>query len=788
MSVPNQTPYNIYTANGLTTVFAYEFYLISASDIQVTINGNEVTSGYTVSGVGNTGGGEVTFLTAPANGSTVIFERVTPTYRLTDYQDNGDLLADTVNKDFDRLWMAIQRAFIYLGVALTRPLFGGGPFNANGYRIANLHDPVDDQDAATKHYVDESISISNSHADDLFKRTIRVPEASVQTVPALAARKQMLLGFNSFGDPIAIAGQTQTADLAIKLAAYFGTSLIGMPLSGNLLDLVKNIVTPAMFHAQAGSPDNGGLSFAHDNSLCFQKMFNAVRDNGGGLVIIDDEYCVDFCLFPHSNTTVMFVGGGSMQFINPRSATTGRGGFIIGSSREFNFDLAWSLFQSGAYPGSIVNAAFTDPVQKQYIRDNQQFVQAERVNFINPVIKAYYTDPTYWGGFAINCVNAQHVRILNPVFNGWTEGVNVGSDVPPNTPSCYDVKIHNMRVIKADLVRTYYAGFFFANSTNCEISEGSLETPLTAGTSNGSFGALNFTEDCVIRDINVPNLGRTVSSEGILINNSKGCLVKNIKMGNAKSAVSTFYVDATTNDANNPNFIDGVEANNCDQALGVTGKYAVFSNIKATNCLQELFFRNANATGNRFKGKPDSITISEASTNIKYWYLINNTVGGWRRKFTWLRPLDILRTPFTSLSSWNSNSSVKFNNGATATFLYKIPEGVIAVSGFTAYGDFSVGAAAAATDSVCTIDVISMSAVDGNGTDPIVLLSASISAHTNGDGIWSVSADVQSSSPGFLPVEGASSGIDNTMYLRVTYSNGVANNTLKEIGLRLYGN
>jgi hypothetical protein len=57
MSVPNQTPYNIYTANGLTTVFAYEFYLISASDIQVTINGNEVTSGYTVSGVGNTGGG-----------------------------------------------------------------------------------------------------------------------------------------------------------------------------------------------------------------------------------------------------------------------------------------------------------------------------------------------------------------------------------------------------------------------------------------------------------------------------------------------------------------------------------------------------------------------------------------------------------------------------------------------------------------------------------------------------------------------------------------------------------
>ncbi|MDV0589476.1 phage tail fiber protein [Raoultella ornithinolytica] len=212
MSVPNQTPYNIYTANGLTTVFAYEFYLISASDIQVTINGSEVTSGYTVSGVGNTGGGEVTFLTAPANGATVIFERVTPTYRLTDYQDNGDLLADTVNKDFDRLWMAIQRAFIYLGVALTRPLFGGGPFNANGYRISNLADPVNDQDAATKNYVID-------HGKTNLARTLRVPESSVGELPAVSVRRNSLLGWNDDGKPIPIFSMTETADLAIKLAS-----------------------------------------------------------------------------------------------------------------------------------------------------------------------------------------------------------------------------------------------------------------------------------------------------------------------------------------------------------------------------------------------------------------------------------------------------------------------------------------------------------------------------------------------------------------------------------------
>lgn len=220
MSVPNQTPYNIYTANGLSTVFAYEFYLISASDIQVTINGSEVSSGYTVSGVGNTRGGEVTFLTAPANGATVIFERVTPTYRLTDYQDNGDLLADTVNKDFDRLWMAIQRAFIYLGVALTRPLFGGGPFNANGYRIANLADPINNQDAVTKGYADNLYQGAISHSDNNFKRTLRVPESEVVMLPGISGRRKKILAFNDTGNPIAVLPESgSAADVLIQLAS-----------------------------------------------------------------------------------------------------------------------------------------------------------------------------------------------------------------------------------------------------------------------------------------------------------------------------------------------------------------------------------------------------------------------------------------------------------------------------------------------------------------------------------------------------------------------------------------
>lgn len=220
MSVPNQIPYNIYMANGQTTVFTYEFYIISASDLEVSINGSVVTSGYSVSGVGNKDGGDITFLTPPANDAVVMLERVVPTYRLTDYQDNGDLLADTVNKDFDRIWMAIQRAFIDLGLTLNRPLLGG-PFNALNYRIINLGAPINSGDAANKNYVDASIQTG-------LNRVLRVSENFVSVIPEANIRANKLLAFNSSGNPIVVLPASGSAsDVMIELAKPTGSLYIG---------------------------------------------------------------------------------------------------------------------------------------------------------------------------------------------------------------------------------------------------------------------------------------------------------------------------------------------------------------------------------------------------------------------------------------------------------------------------------------------------------------------------------------------------------------------------------
>ena len=111
MPVTDQTPVDSSTGNGVTTVFPYTFKILDEADILVTVDGvtKILTTDYSVSGVGNDAGGNVTFVAAPANGTTVVRTRDMGYERTTDYQDNGDLPASTLDDDIDRTVMLIQQ-------------------------------------------------------------------------------------------------------------------------------------------------------------------------------------------------------------------------------------------------------------------------------------------------------------------------------------------------------------------------------------------------------------------------------------------------------------------------------------------------------------------------------------------------------------------------------------------------------------------------------------------------------------------------------------------------------
>ena len=156
MTVSAQTPVNSSTGNGVTTVFPYAFKVIAAADLEVTVDGvvKTLTTDYTVSGAGDDAGGNVTFITAPASGTTVVRRRNMALTRTTDYQVQGDLRSDVLNPDQDAPILMLQQ-------------------------------------------IDERVA-----------RSLRYPagEAAADELPAAADRASMFLAFDADGNPMASSG------------------------------------------------------------------------------------------------------------------------------------------------------------------------------------------------------------------------------------------------------------------------------------------------------------------------------------------------------------------------------------------------------------------------------------------------------------------------------------------------------------------------------------------------------------------------------------------------------
>ena len=111
MTISTTTIKNSYSGNGSTTAFNYTFKISAESEMEVIIRsaaGTEtvksLTTHYTISGVGNAGGGAVTFQSAhiPVSGETVILRRVTAQTQAMDLIDNDPMSADTIENAHDK--------------------------------------------------------------------------------------------------------------------------------------------------------------------------------------------------------------------------------------------------------------------------------------------------------------------------------------------------------------------------------------------------------------------------------------------------------------------------------------------------------------------------------------------------------------------------------------------------------------------------------------------------------------------------------------------------------------
>lgn len=105
-----------YAGDGSTTVFAYTFRIFADGDLLVELVNNTtaerttqiLTTDYTVSNAGEQSGGNVTFVTAPASGYTVVISRLIDVTQETEFPENGRFPAISTENALDKLTMISQ--------------------------------------------------------------------------------------------------------------------------------------------------------------------------------------------------------------------------------------------------------------------------------------------------------------------------------------------------------------------------------------------------------------------------------------------------------------------------------------------------------------------------------------------------------------------------------------------------------------------------------------------------------------------------------------------------------
>ncbi|HCI4669027.1 TPA: phage tail protein, partial [Escherichia coli] len=185
MTVSTEISHNEYLGNGVTTSFPYTFRIFKDTDLDVsTITADGLVSpmilgtDYMVTGAGLSSGGSVITSSPVLPGITISITRNLPAVQETDLRNQGKFFAEVHEDAFDYLTMLIQHAMFNIGA--------------------------------------------------LQRNTLRVPENSVNLVPKVSSRRNMIFGWDDSGQPIAILPPSASAsEVLILLAQPDGWKKIG---------------------------------------------------------------------------------------------------------------------------------------------------------------------------------------------------------------------------------------------------------------------------------------------------------------------------------------------------------------------------------------------------------------------------------------------------------------------------------------------------------------------------------------------------------------------------------
>lgn len=299
-----------YTGNGSTTNYTFPFPYISTDHIKVRVNATLVTNWSFLSS------STIQFATAPTSGAVIEIRRETPKESaIVNFTDGSVLL----ERDLDLL----ATYSLYLAQETKDGLESGmnqdslGVWQAQNYRIANVADPVNAQDAATKAWAEtagssfvgaaaaSATAASTSASNASSSATAAAGSASAASGSATAAASSATAASgsqtaaatsatNAANSATAASGSASTATTAASTATTQATNAAGSATaaSGSATAAASSASAAATSAADAASSaaSTAALLDSFDDRYLGPKATAPTLDNDGNALVIGALY------------------------------------------------------------------------------------------------------------------------------------------------------------------------------------------------------------------------------------------------------------------------------------------------------------------------------------------------------------------------------------------------------------------------------------------------------------------------------------------------------------------
>lgn len=252
ISIKSIPPRIRYVSDGVRTTYTFPFAIFKASDLTLYLDSTVQQAGsFSVAGVGDSDGGQITLSQPPAAGVIITLARELTIERTTDFQEGGVLRAEALNHELDyqiacqqQIADSLNRSMVLppyvtdTGVNLTLPIPSAGKaivWNSSGTNLENSAVAVNALESTIKGYRDEAkgaAAVSAAKADEAAQ------QAQSATASAATATAQAQL---ATGKATEAAGKAAEAAAVLSVKADVGL--------GNLSQSGKAVI------AALGVPD-----------------------------------------------------------------------------------------------------------------------------------------------------------------------------------------------------------------------------------------------------------------------------------------------------------------------------------------------------------------------------------------------------------------------------------------------------------------------------------------------------------------------------------------------------